>query len=254
MAVLLVPTSEGVELRHDLAGAGSRFVAGLLDFALLAIAYLFVLLVVLVPVSFDPSGVSRFVLGLLLGGALLAVVGYQAFFHIAFAGQTPGKKATGIRVLSADGLPGTPMQNVLRALLLPIDALLFVPVPLGLMVIAATSKHQRLGDLFAKTLVVRAPRRAAEEDPLGGRTWSTLPFKKLPLTIGAAAHLGAEDRAFLHDLIVRKDLDPDRRRELFVAAAQHYVRRLGLGTFEDARDVVYELYAFAREQAAAGPS
>ena len=248
MTTLLVPTSEGVELRHEIAGAGSRFAAGLLDGLILVGGYLAILLAVLIPAAFDATRVSSFVFGLLAGGALLAVVAYHALFHALRGGQTPGKRALGIRVLSADGLPPTTMQVVLRALLWPVDVLLTVPAPIGLLLVAATAKHQRLGDLVAGTLVVRAPERGGGE-PFAGRTWSGLERKKLALSPGAAARLGPEDRAFLRDLIQRADLEPNRQRKLFVDAAKHYSERLGLGPFEDARTVVYELYLFAREHA-----
>jgi uncharacterized RDD family membrane protein YckC len=248
---LIVPTSEGVDLRHHIAGAGSRFAAGLLDGLILLAGYIALFLAALLPVQFDPTRISGFVVGLIAGGWLLGLIGYHVGFHALSRGQTPGKRALGIRVLSADGLPPKTMQLVLRALLWPIDVLLFVPISIGLIVIAATGRHQRLGDLVAGTLVVRAPERGGAE-PFGGRTWTDLQEKKLALTPGAAGRLGPEDRAFLRDLILRAELDPERRRGLFVAAAKHYSERLGLGPFDDARTVVFELYLFAREHAASG--
>src|SRR4029078_12520472 len=99
------------------------------------------------PVSFDPSGVSGFVAGLVVGGGVLAILAYHVLYHAFWEGQTPGKRALGIRVLSAAGHPATLMKLVMRALLWPIDVLLTVPLPVGMIVIAATPKHQRLGDL-----------------------------------------------------------------------------------------------------------
>jgi uncharacterized RDD family membrane protein YckC len=250
MTTLLVPTSEGVELRHEIAGAGSRFAAGVLDGLILVGSYLALVILVLIPVAFDPTRFSGFVLGLLAGGGLLAVLAYHMLFHALRGGQTPGKRALGIRVLSADGMPPSVMQIVLRALLWPVDVLLAVPAPIGLILVAATSKHQRLGDLVAGTLVVRAPERIGAE-PFSGRTWTNLAEKKLALSLGAAARLSPEDREFLRDLIQRADLDPSRKRKLFVDAAKQYSERLGLGPFEDARTVIYELYLFAREHASA---
>lgn len=250
MATLVVPTSEGVDLRQDIAGAGSRFAAGLLDLMVLAIGYIVIVIAVLIPVAFDPTGVSRFAAGLLLGGGVLAVLVYHILFHALNRGQTPGKRAFGIRVLSTDGHPATLMQIVLRALLWPIDVMLAVPIPIGLIVIATTPMHQRLGDLFAGTLVVRAPKSERGPEPLAGTLWSTLPGRSLALTPGAAARLSAEDRSLLRDLLTRADLSEERRRALFVSAAKHYAARLGLGPFADARIVILELYLFAREHAA----
>jgi len=249
MTTLAVATSEGVELRHDIAGAGSRFAAGLLDGLLFGIGYMAVVIAVLIPVSFDPSGLSGFVAGLVLGGGVLAILAYHVLYHAFWEGQTPGKRALGIRVLSADGHPATLMQLVMRALLWPIDVLLTVPLPVGMIVIAATPKHQRLGDLFAGTLVVRTAGALRTPEPYASATWSSLPQHMLPLTPGAAAHFTAEDRAFLRDLLTRMDLAPEKRRTLFIAAAKHYADRLGLGPFADARIAIPELYLYAREHA-----
>src|SRR6185369_2742407 len=121
VSVLIVPTSEGVDLRHEIAGAGSRFAAGLLDGLILLAGYLALFLAVLLPMQFDPTRVSGFVVGLLAGGWMLGVIGYHVGFHSLSGGQTPGKRALGIRVLSADGLPPRTMQLVLRALIWPVD-------------------------------------------------------------------------------------------------------------------------------------
>jgi uncharacterized RDD family membrane protein YckC len=247
MTTLLVATTEGVPLRLDLAGAGSRWLAALFDFAILSILYLAVIIALLVPVSFDPTGLSGFVVGLLLGGIALVVLGYHVFFHVFLGGQTPGKRVLGIRVASADGHPATSLQIVLRALLMPIDALLTVPVPIGLVAIVATEKHQRLGDLVAGTLVVRIADGRAAPEPYPGQTWSGLARKTLSLSPGTAAHLAPEDRELLRDLLTRTELTDRARRALFVSAARAYGARLGLGPFEDAREVVRELYLFARE-------
>ncbi len=250
MTTLVVPTSEGVDLRQDIAGAGSRFAAGLLDFIVLALGYIVVVLATLLAIHFDPTGLSGFVFGVLVGGAVLATLAYHILFHALAGGQTPGKRALGIRVLSTDGHPATLMQIVLRALLWPIDVMIAVPIPIGLIVVATTTMHQRLGDLFAGTLVVRAPASERAPEPLAGMLWSTLPGRSLALTPGAAAHLTAEDRSLLRDLLTRADLSEESRRALFVSAAKHYAARLGLGPFADARVVILELYLFAREHAA----
>jgi len=249
MTTLAVATSEGVALRHDVAGAASRFAAGMLDVIVLGVGYLAAVLAVMIPTAFDPSGLSMFLAGLLVGGAVLAVLAYHVGFHALWGGQTPGKRALGIRVLSVDGHPPTLLQLVLRALLAPIDVLLWVPIPVGLVVIAVTQKHQRLGDLFAGTLVVRVPGVSRAPEPFPGAKWSALPQHMLPLTPGTAAHLSAEDSAFLRELLTRTSLAPEKQRVLFVSAAKHYAARLGLGPISDARIAIPELYLFAREHA-----
>jgi uncharacterized RDD family membrane protein YckC len=72
-------------------------------------------------------------------------------------GQTFGMQAAGIGVISADGGPASIGQLVVRTLLLVLDALLGGLV--GLLVMMASERHQRIGDLAARTLVCRAETR-----------------------------------------------------------------------------------------------
>jgi uncharacterized RDD family membrane protein YckC len=247
MATLLVPTAEGVALRFEIAGAGSRLAAGIVDGVILGTAVSIVGLALMIAMSFDSSGISGFVGGIFFGGVLLTVLAYHILFHVLSAGQTPGKRWVGIRVMSADGYPPSTLAIVLRALVWPLDVLVPVPAPLGLILIAATPKHQRLGDLAAGTLVMRVARSESAAEPFPRELWSTLPVRTLSLTPGLAARLGAHDLEFLRRLLTRTDLEAEERRRLFVDTARQYSDRLELGPFEDARVVLNEIYLFGRE-------
>lgn len=247
MTTLVVETTEGVAIRLDLAGAGARFAAGLLDLLLLMLGSLLFLLVIALITAADPSGMSRFFLGLYLGGTGFLIVGYHVLFHVLDKGRTPGKRALGIRVTSTDGQSASAFQVLVRALIQPIDVILLLPISIGLMLIAVTPRNQRLGDLAAGTIVVRTPETVWVPDPFPGESWSTLPVKTLPLTPGIVARLTPDERSFLRALVTRQGLIGERRRELYVSAAQAFSDRLGLGPFTDARDVLKELYLFARE-------
>jgi uncharacterized RDD family membrane protein YckC len=251
VSTLLVDTSEGVVLRHEIAGAGSRLAAGLADGVFLTLGYLFVLLTALLVSSFDLSGISGFVAGLLIGGSALVAIAYHVLFHAFWSGQTPGKRWLGLAVMSADGYPASAFQILLRGLVWPIDVFFTLPAPIGLYAIAVTEKHQRLGDLVAGTLVVRLPKERVEFEPWPNETWSSLPVRVLPLSPGMGARLSAQDVALLRALLTRTELDPDERRRLFVETARAYSQRLELGGFDDARVVLREVYLFAREMLAA---
>ncbi|MFN0243557.1 MAG: RDD family protein [Planctomycetota bacterium] len=254
MTSLVVATSEGVYLRRDIAGAGSRLAAALIDASILIGLYCLTLLTIAVASQADATGVSRFLAGVLIGGVLLSAVAYQALWPMAWSGRTPGKAAVGLRIVSADGYPATSLQLVLRALVWPLDLFPIVPASIGLISIAATARHQRLGDLVAGTLVVRADVAASTIEPWPGETWTGLADKRLALTPGMAARLAPHDVAFLRDLITRPGLDGEARRQLFVRSAVHYAERLGLGAFDDARVVLREVYLFARETRSTPPA
>jgi len=80
---------------------------------------------------------------------------YFTLFEL-ISGQSLGKKAMGLRVVSVGG-GLTPRQALVRSLFRVIDGLPFVvPYLLGAVILVSTRKHQRLGDMAAGTLVVRA--------------------------------------------------------------------------------------------------
>jgi uncharacterized RDD family membrane protein YckC len=247
VTTLVVETTEGVEIRLDLAGAGSRYAAGLLDGIILAIGSMLLFFALAMIGSADASGFSGFLIGIFLGGMFFLVIGYHVAFHVFDKGCTPGKRMLGIRVVATDGRPATPFQILVRALIQPIDILFAVPVSIGLILIAATPRSQRLGDLAAGTMVVRAVVHPYVPDPFPGETWTTLPFKSLPLTPGLVAKLSPDDRAYLRALVTRQGLIGDARRDLFVKSAHAMSEKLGLGPFTDARDVLKELYLYLRE-------
>jgi uncharacterized RDD family membrane protein YckC len=93
-----------------------------------------------------------------LGGAtgLLALAYFLAFEGAS--GQTPGKNLFGLVVVTDRGEPCGFREAAIRTLLRLIDALpVFYLV--GVLAILLTDEQQRLGDLAADTVVVRAAAR-----------------------------------------------------------------------------------------------
>jgi uncharacterized RDD family membrane protein YckC len=247
---LRVTDPEGLVFERPLANAGSRFGAALVDALLFTLGMLVLALGAALLSGFDPTGASSFVLGVLGGGALALLIAWQALFGILWQGQTPGKIVFGLRAVSADGWPASAMQHLLRALVWPLDVLLPVPLPfgqLGLALVVAGARRQRLGDLVAGTVVVREARPDGSGAAAPRREPRREPARALDLHPGLAARLDDSDRVFLRDLLARTSMDPAVRRRLFVAAGRHYSARLGLGPFEDARALLESVEAFARE-------
>jgi uncharacterized RDD family membrane protein YckC len=82
-----------------------------------------------------------------------AFFGYFAISEAKFQGQTLGKKALNVRVISVDGTPITVRQAWLRNLLRIADLLPGAYV-VGVTSILANPRAQRLGDMVAGTMVV----------------------------------------------------------------------------------------------------
>jgi uncharacterized RDD family membrane protein YckC len=154
---LVIATPEGVELALDLAGLGSRFTAGIIDLAIKTVVVIGLLLL-----ATRLSGlVATIALAVL---PLLVYIGYDILFETLGAGRTPGKRATGLRVLRADGGAEDGVASLIRNVLRLIDGLPLSYVP-GIVSILVTKRNQRLGDLAAGTIVVRerrGGRRAGE--------------------------------------------------------------------------------------------
>ena len=257
MAKLIVQTPEGVEIRQELAGAGSRSAAAVVDAVVFSVIAIALGLVLAVVVQFTGGAFEGFLLGLYLGGLTLLGLAYPFLWQVFQDGQTPGKKLVGVRVLAADGSPATAVQHLLRSLILIVD-ILPVPVPLGILLAAVTPRHTRLGDLAAGTLVLRVTEAEPLAEPWPGVLWSTFPERRLELDARAAGALDPRDLAFLRDVVTRGGLEDDARTALLDSVARAYCAKLGLGgppPLVASGDVVRELYLFARESVpAAAPT
>lgn len=145
-----VTTPEGLVLELPLAGAGSRFMAALLDL-LIQVLLGVVLFVLGLVISIGSPGLAA---GLGAIGAFVILFGYQLICELVTHGRTPGKAHYGLRVCMTDGSPMTGKGGVLRNILRIGDFLpFFYAVGLGVMLV--TKNDQRLGDLAARTVVVR---------------------------------------------------------------------------------------------------
>jgi uncharacterized RDD family membrane protein YckC len=162
---LVIATPEGLELALDLAGLGSRFTAGLIDLAIKA-----VIISALLAATIPLSGLAAVLVA--AGAPLVIYIGYDVLFETLGSGRTPGKRASGLRVLRADGGPEDVTSSLVRNVLRLIDGLPLLYVP-GITSILLTGRNQRLGDLAAGTIVVRerrGGRRLADDHGFGPST------------------------------------------------------------------------------------
>ncbi len=85
--------------------------------------------------------------------SLLIGLGYFTYFE-GTTGQTIGKRMVNIKVVKENGKQVTYMDALVRTILRMIDGIGMYIV--GLIVVLASEKKQRVGDMAAKTLVVKA--------------------------------------------------------------------------------------------------
>lgn len=170
--ILSIDTPENVTFAYDVAGIGSRFLAALIDTALLVFVQviLFASLLLLTSLTLDAVAESAVAGWLLAIAGLISFVffwGYYIFFEILWNGQTPGKRVIGLRVIRLDGTPVTPSEVVIRNLVRIID---FLPSAYGVGVVTMfiNPSSRRVGDLAAGTIVVhdRAVRDLSDLKPV----------------------------------------------------------------------------------------
>ena len=157
-------TPESVELEFTLAGIGSRAYALLIDYIVWALIWLVFLIAwaflsvqitdVIESWVGSNNSVQLWLFSIMILIAFALNVGYFVFFETLWQGQTPGKRYVKIRAIRDDGTPVRLQQATLRALLRPVDDLLF----LGVFFIVFSKREKRLGDWVAGTLVVEEER------------------------------------------------------------------------------------------------
>lgn len=149
---------DNVPLELPLAGAGSRSLAAFLDYFALSATTLALLAIILFAyyALFDMTrnpNQAWWVLGGITLGFFVLEYGYFAGCEILMDGQTLGKRAVGLRVVTRAGArPGAGailIRNCVRTVDLLVGVLLMAMDPLG----------RRLGDRLAGTLVVRTGRK-----------------------------------------------------------------------------------------------
>lgn len=166
---ITIRTPESVELKLTLAGIGSRIAALAIDYTVLGGLLLLVTLLwsglsialqsTPVWLGIDSATWQQWVtaLGFVLAFGLW--IGYFSVSETWWSGQSVGKRYAKIRVVRTNGQPVRLPQATLRALLRPVDDVLFI----GFLCILLTPSEQRLGDRMAGTLVVQAePPRTGE--------------------------------------------------------------------------------------------
>ena len=190
---LSIITPEGIRLLLTPAGPYLRAVAWLLDFAIW-LAAAFLLFAIL------PKG--KLGQGLYLISLFVTFWGYPIICEVYFGGRTLGKRAAGLEVVRADGLPVGWRESTLRNLLLVAD---FLPMfyASGLLCMMLDVKFRRIGDIVAGTVVIHREPKPVRMPPVAASPLAP-PFP-----------LNADQQRTLADLFEReRSLPAERLAEL----------------------------------------
>jgi uncharacterized RDD family membrane protein YckC len=220
-----VRTPESIAFSYELAGVGSRLLAVMIDLAiqialLLLIAWGFYLIAAHLPKPGHIPAPGRFVSNTALGIVTFVIFtiffGYFILFEALWNGQTPGKRALGIRVVRDGGYPIDFTASLVRNLVRIGESALGFYLIAGISALLSR-ENKRVGDFAAGTIVVRDARMAQPE----------FGSKEAEPVYAATAYATGEERGLVKRFLERRDeLTPESRVEIAARLAQRLRPRL----------------------------
>ena len=221
MKELTIVTPEHVHIRLEPAGAGSRFLAVLIDSFFVQGASMVIFGIV---TTVLPTGIA---LAIFITSNFLLTWGWHIYFETRHQGRTPGKRALRLRVIDARGLPVSLYQSLVRNITRVLD---FAPAFYGIAAIATLSSptRRRLGDIIADTLVIRDAQPLAYKPQLAAeRRYNSLRTPRVQRLI--RHRISLEEREFLLALCIRADkMSAEARYDIMEEVAAVYRRELDL--------------------------
>jgi len=152
METIRISTAQNVDIDYEVAGLGERIAARLIDLAGFLILYIVALILMII------ASISRSETGAMILIVMFFVIFlfYDLICEIFMDGQTFGKKIMKIKVISLDGGQPTFGQYLMRWIFRIIDfGFIFGWGLVALICVAVSKNHQRIGDMLAKTTLIK---------------------------------------------------------------------------------------------------
>lgn len=228
MQNITVHTTQNIDIEYELAGLGDRLVAYIID-VLIYSAYWVLSILIYQAMAGKNNGLGYLFI-------FLPILLYQLLCEIFLNGQSIGKKAKGIRVISLDGNQPHMGQYLIRWMFRIVDTMISSGL-VAVLTIALSEKGQRLGDMLAGTTVVRTQRRTRIQDTIFVETESKHEVK-YPRVI----ELTDRDISLIKEVLNRFDKRPYETNALLIKTAVKVQELIGASQVGDAeyflRDVV----------------
>jgi len=217
-----IVTPENVAFEYELAGFFSRFVAWLLDVLLIVM----LTVVISMAIGMISPFLGQFASALTAVSFFVVNWGYFVLLEWWLGGQSIGKKAVGLRVLSDDGVRITLLQSAVRNLFRLLDNLPLFYL-LGGAVAFFSRDGKRLGDMAAGTVVVRERQRPVPDAIVPPKERYNSFIEDRDVIKRVQGRLGLEERELLLTLALRREQVPlGQRLRLFEDLASHLEQRL----------------------------
>ncbi len=235
-ASVAIETPEHIVFRYRVAGPARRMIAYIADLFLCYVSA--GLLSIFILMAFVGVGKTadkvEGAASASIGVILVILFAAQWLYFVAWEatkGRSPGKMATGLRVVTTSGRPigfgAAALRNVLRAA----DALP-TGYAVGLVAMALSPRFQRLGDLVAGTMVI-IPDRPKVAVAL--RVWPPAQPRELA-DLPDDVRLDADERTALELFLRRRGtLGPAREQELASMIVEPMEKRFGFRLPDPAR-------------------
>jgi uncharacterized RDD family membrane protein YckC len=208
-----IVTPEAVVLDVETAGVASRVFAGMIDLAVqVGILWIGAFILAMAGAT---TGSSNIGLVLLIA---LVLMGYPVLSETLMRGRTVGKRALGLRAVTVEGAPIRLRHALLRMMGGLVDRYLPPLGVTGTLFVLGTSRHQRVGDLLAGTIVIRDPDRTL----LPPAVWFPVPpgLEAFAATIDPTAMTDEQYTVIRSFLMRNRELSVDARYSLASDLAQ----------------------------------
>lgn len=192
MNTISIVTSQNIELEYDLGSLGDRIIGRILD-GLVLVGYVILLAVIIGFGNIDGFiGKNAWIVIFIL----FPVVFYDLLSEMLLNGQSVGKKVMGIKVVSLNGEQPTLSQYLIRWVFRAVD-FTFSGSLVALIMVAATEKKQRLGDMVAGTVLVKTKPRTQFSD-----TWyEPAPAHEYVVSYPEVVHLKDSDIQLIKEVL-----------------------------------------------------
>ncbi len=231
---LIIETPERVPLEFALASIGNRFLAVAIDHFIQYMSIILLAWFFLSIAGYTSSDVTnapeklftdmpKWTIALMILVLFLVFAAYFIFFEWLWNGQTPGKRLMKLRVIRDDGRPVTLWEAIARNLLRICDAVPGFVLPvysIGLIVIFLSPRDQRVGDIFAGTVVIR---ERTDEAPTFREMFSStvrdVAFSRVQKKTEIEANIGllSEREVEVVETFLRRRYDLTDRQRLWMA-------------------------------------
>src|SRR5262245_12076692 len=156
-------TPEAVVLEFETASIPSRALGQLVDlFVRIGLFYGLALFASLIGLAAGSSAVVV----ILIVGSFLILFGYPVLFETRWQGRPIGNRMLGLRVVTVEGAPVGFRHSAIRSMVAVVDFLIPPIAVVATVSVLLTPRSQRLGDLFAGTIVLRERTGAAFPVPV----------------------------------------------------------------------------------------